>query len=114
MGPGETHTEIDTVPWEALNPGDVVEIVWRATEYGPGFFRIGGEVFEGPVMVTPGGVAAWAGYDETDALVALADSVDVLFLGTGDETRHPPVAFRQRIEAAGLGLEAIAKMNQPV
>ena len=33
VGPGETHTEIDTVPWEALNPGDVVEIVWRATPY---------------------------------------------------------------------------------
>ena len=33
VGPGQAHLEIDTVPWESLNPGDVVEIEWRATPY---------------------------------------------------------------------------------
>ena len=33
VGPGETHTELETVPWEGLNPGDVVEILWRPTPY---------------------------------------------------------------------------------
>lgn len=34
----------------------------------------------------------------------------MLFLGTGAETRHPPAALRQRLEAAGVGVEA---MNSP-
>ena len=33
VGPGQAHTEIDTVPWESLNPGDAVEIEWRSTPY---------------------------------------------------------------------------------
>ena len=33
VGPGQTYPEIDNVPWESLNPGDSVEIEWRATPY---------------------------------------------------------------------------------
>lgn len=76
--------------------------------YGPGFFRVGETLIEGPMRVLPGGVDGWGGYDDTDTLVAAAPEIDVLLLGTGRETAHPPVAFRQAIEAAGIGLEPMA------
>ena len=31
--------------------------------YGPGFFRIGGEKFDGAVAVFPAGVKPWGGFD---------------------------------------------------
>ena len=34
--------------------------------YGPGFFRIGGQVIQGPVLCHPGGVAAWGGLEDLD------------------------------------------------
>ncbi|MHC5037243.1 MAG: right-handed parallel beta-helix repeat-containing protein [Planctomycetota bacterium] len=33
VGPGRVHTELDTVPWESLAPGDRVRIHWRASPY---------------------------------------------------------------------------------
>ncbi|MEM7469306.1 MAG: polysaccharide-degrading enzyme, partial [Pseudomonadota bacterium] len=33
VGPNQPYTEVDTVPWESLNPGDIVEIHWRSTPY---------------------------------------------------------------------------------
>ena len=74
--------------------------------YGPGFFRIGGEVVEGPVAVLPTGVFAWGGYEDTERLAAAA--IDVLFVGTGAEVAHVPPAFRAALEEAGLGVEAMA------
>ncbi len=76
--------------------------------YGPGFFRIGGEVFEGAVQVLPSGVSLWGGYAEVDALVGAADAVDVIFVGTGAEMTHLPAEFRAALEAAGIGSEPMA------
>ncbi len=76
--------------------------------YGPGFFRIGGEVREGPLLAGPGGPLAWAGFDDAEPLLKLADEIDVVFLGTGAEVSHPPSALIQELEAAGLGVETMA------
>lgn len=76
--------------------------------YGPGFFRVGGEVIEGAVMLLPSGCTSWGGYEDTAALVATAGEVDVLLLGTGAEIAHPPASLRRAAEAAGLGLEIMA------
>ncbi len=73
--------------------------------YGPGFFRIGGKVHEGPVAVLPTGVSAWGGYGDTEALTAIADEIDVLFVGTGSEIAQIPAGFRAALEAAGVGVE---------
>ncbi|MDA0961902.1 MAG: Mth938-like domain-containing protein [Proteobacteria bacterium] len=78
--------------------------------YGPGFFRIGGKVHEGPVLTGPKGTSAWGGYDDAEALAALAGEVDVIFIGTGGEIAHIPAALRARLEALGLGVET---MNSP-
>lgn len=76
--------------------------------YGPGFFRIAGQVVEGPVAVLPTGVAPWGGYADTDTLVAAAAGLDVLFVGTGAEIAHLPPAFRMILEDAGIGVEIMS------
>lgn len=78
--------------------------------YGPGFFRIGGQVHEGAVLTGPTGTAAWGGYEDDAPLLALAEAVDVLFIGTGAELAHIPSNLRTTLENAGLGVEI---MNSP-
>jgi len=87
-----------------INFGDAVPV----DGYGPGFFRVGGEVYEGAILVQPGHVTAWGGYEDVAALVALAGQYDVLFVGTGAETAHVPAGFRAALEETGLGVEAMA------
>ncbi len=76
--------------------------------YGPGFFRVGGEVFDGPVLAAPEGARAWGGYDDLQTLLAAAAGLDILFVGTGAETAHVPRAFRAALEEAGVGVEQMA------
>ncbi|MCV6585133.1 MAG: Mth938-like domain-containing protein [Marinibacterium sp.] len=78
--------------------------------YGPGFFRIGGQVVQGPVLTGAHGTMPWGGYDDAETLLALAGKTDVLFVGTGAEIAHIPAALRARLEEAGLGVEI---MNSP-
>lgn len=78
------------------------------TGYGPGFFRIGESVIEGAMRVLPAGAGRWSGYDDAAVFVAAAGEIDVLLLGTGAETAHPPTSFREAIEGAGIGLEPMA------
>ena len=76
--------------------------------YGQGFFRVGGKRHDGPLIVSPRGVAAWGGFADKEAALALADDIDVLFVGTGAEIAHPDRAFREALEEAGVGVEAMA------
>jgi uncharacterized protein len=78
--------------------------------YGPGFFRIGEHVLRGPCLISPWDAGPWGGFEDTDGPLTLAGRVDVLFVGTGAEIAHAPVAFRDVIEAAGIGVEV---MNSP-
>ncbi|GAB4264750.1 MAG: Mth938-like domain-containing protein [Pararhodobacter sp.] len=76
--------------------------------YGPDYFRLGGQVHPAPVAFAADRVIAWHGYDDAEPLLALQGSVDVLFIGTGAEMAPLPAALRQRLEAAGLGVEIMA------
>lgn len=76
--------------------------------YGHNFFRIGGEVVEGAVIVGPAGLHRWEGLEDIAPLDALAGQVDVLFLGTGAEIAHLPDDLRERLEAAGLAVEPMS------
>ncbi|WP_293442299.1 Mth938-like domain-containing protein [Planktotalea sp.] len=78
--------------------------------YGPGFFRIAGEVIEAPMIVTATGARPWGGYEDADSLIAMAGEIDVIFIGTGDEVAYLPKEFRQKLDDASLGAEA---MNSP-
>ena len=78
--------------------------------YGPGFFRVGGEVHSGAILMAGGAASGWGGLEDSAALLALAGDVDVLFVGMGVDIAHLPGDLRTRLEAAGLGVEV---MNSP-
>ena len=76
--------------------------------YGPGFFRIGGQVHQGALVVLPNGVAPWGGYEDVQAVLAVAADLDILFIGTGPEITHIPAALRSALEDASVGVEIMA------
>lgn len=75
--------------------------------YGPGFFRVGGEVLHGNVLVTAEAARLWGGYDDLAPLLALAGQVDVLLLGTGGAMARAPVDLSRALDAVGIGTEAM-------
>jgi uncharacterized protein len=76
--------------------------------YGPGFFRIGGAVHEGPLALLPSGAAPWAGLPDIAVFIAEAGRFDVLFLGMGAEIRPLAPELRKAFEDAGVGVEIMA------
>ena len=76
--------------------------------YGPGFFRVDGHVLRGAALITPWDAGPWGGLDDTAAPLTLAGRIDVLLLGMGADIAHPPAAFRDVIEAAGMGIEVMS------
>ena len=76
--------------------------------YAPGAFRVAGELLAGPLLLGPGGVLPWRGYDDVKPVLALAGQIDILFLGSGAEIAHPPRDFRVTLEQSGLALEPMA------
>ncbi|MEM6913873.1 MAG: Mth938-like domain-containing protein, partial [Pseudomonadota bacterium] len=76
--------------------------------YGPGFFRVGGDRYEGPLVILPSGIQPWGGVEDLVTLTKAADEVDVLFIGMGAETAPVPAALRQALEAQNIGVEGMA------
>ncbi len=76
--------------------------------YGPGFFRVGGQVVEGAVILAPSGTRSWGGFEDLAALTALAGEVDVLFVGTGADVAHLPEAVSDGLQKAGIAAEAMS------
>ncbi len=76
--------------------------------YGPGFFRVAGQVMEGAICVTVTGARGWGGYADTESLLALVGEIDVLFIGTGADMAHIPAPLRTLLESAGLGVEIMS------
>jgi uncharacterized protein len=76
--------------------------------YGPGFFRVGGEVIQGAVLLLPTERFAWGGYDDLDTILSRAKLLDVLFIGTGPEIAHIPAALRNALDEAEVGVELMA------
>lgn len=76
--------------------------------YGAGFFRIGGQKYDGATVILPSGVAAWGGYDDPAPLLDAAGAIDVVLVGTGPEIAHIPADLRRTLEDAGIGAEVMA------
>lgn len=79
--------------------------------YGPGFFRVGGEVHDGAQIVTASTVLRWGGFEDTAVPEALKSEVDVLLVGTGETITPIPTAFRKAMEDAGIGVEPMATQS---
>ena len=76
--------------------------------YGPGFFRVAGEVIEGAILVTVKSARGWGGFEDTKPLLDLAQEVDVIFIGTGAEVAHIPADLRHALEEANVGVETMS------
>lgn len=76
--------------------------------YGTGFFRVGGTVHHGAIIVGPNGVLPWGGFADAEPVLQLAGQTDVVFVGTGAEISHIPAQLRETLEDAGLGVETMA------
>ena len=75
--------------------------------YGPGFFRVNGQVLRGPSLITPWDAGRWGGLTDTAGPLTLVDKIDVLFVGTGATIAHIPTEFRVLLQAAGIGVEVM-------
>lgn len=76
--------------------------------YGPGFFRVAGEVHEGGLVICADRAGIWGGYDDLAPLLALEGLVDLLFVGTGAEIAFLPKAFQRELEAVGIMAEPMS------
>jgi uncharacterized protein len=80
--------------------------------YGAGGFRFGEMSHKGSILMLPSGVKAWdvrdnqpwAGNQFADVL-AEADSIELLLIGTGVNLRPLPEALRWRFKERGVSLE---------
>lgn len=75
--------------------------------YGPGFFRVMGEVHTGNLFVSAAGTGVWDGYTDLAPLIAACADCDVIFIGTGSEIAPLPKAVRAALEEAGVPFEVM-------
>jgi uncharacterized protein len=75
--------------------------------YGPGFFRISNEIVEGGLMLTVDGVAAWAGLDDLQPLMDVANKADVVFIGMGADIAPLPKGVAAKLEEARVPYEVM-------
>lgn len=84
--------------------------------YRAGGFRVNGDVFESPILITPDHVAVWNltdpanPFELTDDIRALSGKIDVLLIGAGD--RFSVLTPLQRSVYAGLGF-SVEAMDTP-
>ena len=76
--------------------------------HGPGFFRVGTHALQGATLVTPWDAGSWGGLGDSATPLALAGRIDVLLVGLGPQITPVPRAFREALEAAGIGVEPMS------
>lgn len=82
--------------------------------YGNGGFRFGQMSHRGSILMLPSGVHAWdvtepSAIDGASLAPVLAEreTIELLLIGTGLDIVFVPDALRQRLKAAGIGLDAM-------
>lgn len=80
--------------------------------YGPGRFRIAGEIFTTPVLVFPEEVHLWDAtiplkFEDFSLFLDRAETVEFLILGTGTQAVRPSLQIRKTLEESGVVLESM-------
>lgn len=83
--------------------------------YANGRFKINGQSFETPVIVTPDDSFEWdmkrnvSKFEENDftALLDMADDIDVVLLGCGADMEFLPIPLKNSLKAKGLNVEVM-------
>jgi uncharacterized protein len=77
--------------------------------YGNGGFRFADMSHRGSILALPSGIEAWPvtaseeiSPESLERLIAEAEAIDILLVGTGNEMVPLPKETRQALEAAGL------------
>ncbi len=80
--------------------------------YGPDGFRIGGHLYDGPILVTSGLVADWPvgalGEATADSVAPLFEpdrGIELVIVGCGPQLLPPPRALSAALRERGVGLE---------
>lgn len=76
--------------------------------YGPGFFRVQGQVHTGAMLLMEADMSTWGGFDDAAPLLALKDRVDFIVFGTGADLSYLPAELRMALDDAGIGAEVMA------
>lgn len=76
--------------------------------YGPGFFRIAGQVHHGALLIHSSGAQPWGGLSDRETLLALSGGVDVLFLGMGADMAHAPRDLVDQLQTVGIMVESMS------
>lgn len=76
--------------------------------YGPGFFRINGEVVNGPILMGPDGASPWSGLSDFDAVASVFAGADVIFVGMGSDIAYLPEGVAEQLSAAGVSFEIMS------
>lgn len=76
--------------------------------YGPGFFRVGGQVIEGAVCLTLEAAFDWQGLNDLSLIEKLKGKVDIVLVGTGAEMQPIPADMRKAYDDAGIGVEPMS------
>ncbi|MEH3116448.1 MAG: MTH938/NDUFAF3 family protein [Methylorubrum populi] len=82
--------------------------------YGNGGFRFGQMSHRGSILLLPSGVSAWGVAAPADIdgrslapVLAEAGGIELLLIGTGADIVFLPDPLRQRLKAAGIGVDAM-------
>lgn len=76
--------------------------------YGPGFFRVAGEVYEGPILLSAAGLGLWKGDKDSKPLIELSAQLDVLFIGTGANIAPLPAKLKQALDKANVPYDVMS------
>ena len=76
--------------------------------YGPGFFRVGGQVYHSALVVEAGSVTPWGGLEDFAPLFALEGKMDVLFVGMGADIAILPKSFIRALDEKGIMAESMS------
>lgn len=76
--------------------------------YGPGFFRVKGEVIKSGVMIFASGVVEWSGYDDLSPLQDHADEYDVVFIGTGADIAPLPAEITAELTQREIAFDVMS------
>ena len=76
--------------------------------YGPGYFRVAGQLLEAPLLVKSTGARSWGGLEDITTLTNFCKNIDVLFVGTGTKILPLPSVLLQKLGASGLGVDVMS------
>ena len=82
--------------------------------YGEGRFRVGGEIYEGSILVLPEQVLSWpvtavdhVSFDSLQPLLDARQRLDVLLIGCGAAAALLPPELREELRGSGISVDAM-------